>query len=73
MYAMTRFDPAAFSPAEAEDFCRSLLSAPDGIAPGDCERIRTHILELYRRFLKEGAASWEEPLLRFIAGSPREG
>jgi len=68
MYAMTRFDPALFPPAEAEHFASGIFA--DAKAPGkaDAGEIREYILSLYRRFLSEGEAcgDWTEPLLNFL-------
>jgi hypothetical protein len=78
MYAMTRFDPALFSPQEAELFV-SRLFARRGTLPGipaaDGEIIRNHIIALYRRFIDESPAPgkpWEEPLLRFLRELPQK-
>jgi hypothetical protein len=68
MYAMTRFAPPLFPLEEAEDFVsRLFLSAPSPLGE-DAPGIRSHILNLYRRFLRDGesARSWEEPLLMFL-------
>jgi hypothetical protein len=66
MYAMTRFDPALFPPAEAEDFVSRLFTAPG--SPPEAAAVRLHIMSLYRRFLAEGenAAHWRDPLLGFL-------
>jgi hypothetical protein len=72
MYAMTRFDGAAFPPAEAAAFVSGLFTDPGTIPPEDCNAVREHILKLYRRFLAEGesAPSWEQPLLAFLGSLP---
>jgi hypothetical protein len=67
LYAMTRFDAALFPPEEAADFV-SRLFVDGTLNAEDAALIREHILALYRRFLTEGSASWEEPLLTFLAG-----
>jgi len=40
----------------------------------DAAEIKTHIINLYRRFLAEGkiACNWTEPLLRFLQQSPKK-
>jgi hypothetical protein len=66
LYAMRRFDPARFPPAEAAVFVSRLSLAP--LAPADREIIRDHITALYRRFM-EGShpgEPWEAPLLEFM-------
>ena len=80
MYAMTRFDPGLFPPAEAEHFVSGIFEAPEnvtGICSGDRDKIREHILSLYRDFLSPGDAAdnfqggdWTEPLLDFLKASP---
>ncbi|GHU82885.1 hypothetical protein FACS189468_7550 [Spirochaetia bacterium] len=72
MYAMTRFDPPLFPPEEAEGFVSGLFIKGEGMEAEDCRKIREHIGELYRRFIKEGeaAAEWEKPLLDFLKGLP---
>jgi hypothetical protein len=74
MYAMTRFDPALFPPAEAERFVSDLFH--DGEAPGKAEsvEIRDHILALYRRFLAQGesAEDWKIPLFDFLKDLPEK-
>jgi hypothetical protein len=73
MYAMSRFDPS-FPPGEAEAFVSGLFTGPGPIDPEDRAVLRDYMLGLYRRFLKEGegAASWEEPLLRFLRAFPKK-
>ncbi|MDR3333670.1 MAG: hypothetical protein LBT13_02125 [Treponema sp.] len=68
LYTMTRFDPSLFSPEEAEDFVSRLFIRAVLPTQEDSSLIRSHILDLYRRFLREGtvAASWETPLLSFL-------
>jgi hypothetical protein len=68
MYAMTRFDPLLFPPEEAWDFVSQLFLNAQVPSPEDAGILRTHIVELYAYFLKEGkkARSWEEPLLDFL-------
>jgi hypothetical protein len=72
MYAMTRFDGALFPPVEAEDFVSRLFLSLPVPSPADRGIIGDYILELYRRFLREGAAarSWEEPLTAFLRSLP---
>ncbi|MDR2134778.1 MAG: hypothetical protein LBP27_06685 [Treponema sp.] len=72
MYAMTCFDRGLFPPEEAERFASDLFRGTGRPSGGDGERIREHILGLYRRFLDEGerAAYWTEPLLSFLRGLP---
>jgi hypothetical protein len=71
MYAMTCFDRGLFPPEEAERFAAALFRGPGEPAGEDGERIRKHILGLYRRFLEESgkAAYWTEPLLNFLRGA----
>jgi hypothetical protein len=68
MYTMTCFDKTLFSPEEANDFVSRLFRHTQSPTPQDRTRIRNYIREQYRGFLAEaqGAASWEEPLLRFL-------
>ncbi|MDR0642836.1 MAG: hypothetical protein LBG07_10300 [Treponema sp.] len=85
MYAMTCFDRTAFPPEEAEAFAARLFEAGDGgnaglPGTGGLPRIgntagaaiRGHIVELYRRFLSQGAreagpgGGWTRPLLDFL-------
>jgi hypothetical protein len=72
MYAMTCFDGALFPPSEAEEFISGLFLSLPVPSPADREIIGDYILELYRRFLREGAAarSWEEPLTAFLRSLP---
>jgi len=44
------------------------------ISTADAAEIKTHIINLYRRFLAEGktARHWTEPLLRFLQQSPKK-
>jgi hypothetical protein len=72
MYAMTRFDGNLFPPQEAEAFVSRLFVQGESPAPGDGETIRSYILDLYGRFLKEGESkAWEEPLVQFLRSQPR--
>jgi hypothetical protein len=80
MYAMSRFDPPLFPPAEAEVFVSRLFAKPDGLSPADAALIREHITALYRRFMDEGLGPrprpgpgepWEAPLLRFLGEQRR--
>jgi len=72
MYAMTRFDPGLFPPAEAERFADDIFN--DAELPGKTDggeirrEIREYIISLYRRFLSEGEScdDWTEPLLNFL-------
>jgi hypothetical protein len=71
MYAMTRFDGAAFPPEEAERFVAGLFTedrAAPRIDPEAAGRLREYILGLYRKFYREGqgAADWTGPLLDFL-------
>jgi hypothetical protein len=68
MYAMTCFNPRLFPPEEAEDFVSHLFVSAPARLKTDAPEIRSHILNLYAHFLREGesAASWEEPLLSFL-------
>ncbi|MDR2102005.1 MAG: hypothetical protein LBP43_05490 [Treponema sp.] len=72
MYAMSRFDGELFPPAEAEDFVSGLFRSLPVPSPADRKIIGDHIMELYRRFLREGegAPSWEEPLVAFLRALP---
>jgi hypothetical protein len=84
MYAMTRFDPAAFPPEEAEDFASRLFQPNPGTAglatidAGTGAAVRTHIVTLYRHFLSRGreaeyagAEHWTGPLLEFLTAGNR--
>lgn len=73
MYAMTRFDRELFPPAEAENFISPLFSSRPVPSPADRKIILGHIMELYRRFLREGGADlpWEKPLLDFLRSLPQ--
>jgi hypothetical protein len=68
LYAMSRFDPAFFPPAEAEVFLSRLFVEPEGFSAEDGARIRDHILTLYRCFMDRirPGESWETPLLEFL-------
>ncbi|GHV73305.1 hypothetical protein AGMMS49940_06070 [Spirochaetia bacterium] len=68
LYAMSRFDPALFPPAEAEAFVSRLFVEPEGFSPEDGVRIRDHIITLYRHFMDRSrpGESWETPLLEFL-------
>ena len=72
MYAMTRYDPRLFPPAEAERFVSCLFRKEEVPNKEDAEEIRRHILSLYRRFLAQGqeAPYWTEPLLAFLKELP---
>jgi hypothetical protein len=67
MYAMTRFDPPLFTKEDAEAFAADLFT-DNTLPPVAANRIREHILSLYRRFLAQGelSADWTEPLLAFL-------
>ena len=74
MYAMTRFDPALFPPAEAERFVTGIFADAKTPEKADSGKIREYIFSLYRRFLSEGEAckDWTEPLLNFLSSpTPR--
>jgi hypothetical protein len=81
MYAMTRFDGAAFPPEEADSFAAGLFAGESGrnagpgmaalprIGPEAGEAARGYILELYRRFYRQGLEAgqdWAKPLLDFL-------
>jgi hypothetical protein len=79
MYAMTRFDGAAFPPEEAESFVAGLFSGKSArtarlealpqIDAEAGEKAREHILGLYRRFYSQGLEAgwdWTKPLLDFL-------
>ncbi|MDR3167788.1 MAG: hypothetical protein LBT93_07580 [Treponema sp.] len=72
MYAMSRFDGELFPPIEAEDFISGLFLSLPVPSPADRKIIGDYIMELYRRFLREGegAPSWEEPLIAFLRTLP---
>jgi hypothetical protein len=74
MYAMTRFDPSRFPEDEAEAFAAELFKNSAPPSPADAERIRAHILALYRGFIAEGksAADWKDPLLNFLKTQPQK-
>jgi hypothetical protein len=63
------FSPA---PAAGKDFSGSRVhpsAAPEiNLSQADITEIKTHILNLYRKFLseKQTASSWEEPLINFL-------
>lgn len=71
-YAMTRFDPALFGREEALDFADGLFRDCRLPGPEDAEAIRSHIKDSYLRLLAAGdsAASWEDPILDFLAACP---
>ena len=72
MYAMTSFDPTLFPPEEAESFAACLFSETKDPAGEDADKIRSHILSLYRSFAEQGKAAvsnggdWKKPLLDFL-------
>jgi hypothetical protein len=68
MYAMSRYDPNLFPPAEAERFVSDLFKEGNSLTREDGEEIREYILSLYRRFLTEGGKcdDWKKPLLDFL-------
>jgi hypothetical protein len=68
MYAMTRFDPALFPPAEAEHFASGIFAGTKIPGKADGDVIREYILSLYRRFLSEGEScdEWTKPLIDFL-------
>ena len=68
MYAMTRFDPTLFPPAEAERFASGIFADTKMPGKADGDEIRGYILSLYRRFLSLGEScdEWTEPLLNFL-------
>jgi hypothetical protein len=72
LYAMTRFDPGLFPPAEAERFTACLFLETKAPGKEDAGEIRKHILSLYRRFLAEGESDpdWTKPLLGFLKSQP---
>jgi hypothetical protein len=79
MYAMSCFDGAAFPPEEAESFTARLFTgesprtaALPRLDPEAAERVREHILGLYRQFYRRaseagpGTGDWTQPLLEFL-------
>jgi hypothetical protein len=74
MYAISRFDPRLFPPAEAERFALDLFREGKDLSKEDEEEIREFILALYRRFLAEGEnrRDWTEPLFAFLKELPRK-
>jgi hypothetical protein len=70
MYAMTCFDGALFPPEEAEGFASLLFTR--SLPAADGEIIRNHIINLYRSFLseREGAKTWDEPMINFLRRLP---
>ncbi|MDR2158637.1 MAG: hypothetical protein LBP23_01065 [Treponema sp.] len=72
LYAMDRFDGALFPPAEAEDFVSRLFTG--SIPPEDGESVRNYILDLYRRFIREGrgGGTWDKPLVDFLQALSRQ-
>ena len=68
MYAMTRFDDS-FPEEEAEAFAGDLFKNADDMNKKDIDEIRSHIINLYRRFIEQGSRTdiWEKPLLDFLA------
>ena len=68
MYAMSRYDPGLFPPAEAERFALEIFREGESLNKEDGDEIREYILTLYRRFLEEGEKSedWKKPLLDFL-------
>ena len=56
LYAMTRFDPRLFPPAEVECFVADLFPEAELIDNSDVVKIREYILTLYKRFLIQGEA-----------------
>jgi len=67
-------------PSSAADCPPQNYRVRPGAAPrtklpaADAAEIKTHIINLYRRFLAEGktARNWTEPLLRFLQQSPKK-
>ena len=74
MYAMSRYDPRLFPPAEAERFASDLFREGNSLTREDGEEIREYILSLYRRFFTEGEKcdDWKKPLLDFLNELPRK-
>jgi len=74
MYAMSRYDPGLFPPAEAERFASEIFREGECISKEDGDEIREHILALYRRFIDEGDRSedWKKPLLDFLNEFPNK-
>jgi hypothetical protein len=79
LYAMTRFEGGAIRPEEAESFVSGLFTGEGSgtgrralprIGQAAGERIREHILKLYRRFCRQGLEApqedWAKPLLDFL-------
>ena len=73
MYAMTRFG-SLFTAEEAESFAQELFKKTLCMDAETKTEIRNHITGLYRKFLDQGnnTASWDEPLLEFLAALPRK-
>jgi hypothetical protein len=73
MYAMTSFDSRLFPPEEAEAFASQLFQTAACPGREDGERIREHIITLYRHFLaeSENARSWKAPLENFLFSLPK--
>jgi hypothetical protein len=68
MYAMSCFDGELFPPDWAEGFVSDLSRLLPLACAEDRRAVGGYMLELYRRFLREGttAASWKEPLTAFL-------
>jgi hypothetical protein len=85
MYAMTRYDPALFGTADAEEFVYRLFGTkapgevPAEYAPfyrgelvtdEDTAWLREHVISMYRSFMEENSSDWTKPLLDFLAELP---
>jgi hypothetical protein len=70
MYAMTCFDGELFPPAEAEAFLSALFT--NSLPDENAEAVRSHIKNLYERFLNEAkdTEDWKTPLLNFLSTQP---
>jgi len=75
LYAMSCFEPELFPPAEAARFVGDLF-ADERLDACDAREIRSHILSLYQRFLREGETArgngghWTKPLVDFLKALP---
>ena len=74
LYMMSRLFPDLFTPIDAVAFIDALFQQPEGMSGEQARTVREHILDMYERFLLEGALDddWRAPVQRWIVAYGRE-
>lgn len=68
LYMVSRLFPALFTPTDAVAFIDALFVQPEGMDEERARAVRTHIMDMYERFLLEGAHDddWRAPVQRWL-------